>query len=615
MGGDLVAQSWMTSLAEGAPQRPLQARPAVNFVDAQSVADLNRSPRLQKLTANPLAKQWHIVRLTHVAQAQQNGVLSFSLPGWRRVSARANSVEQDPEGNLVWAGIFEDEEGGSMTMVGEDDHYQATLHAGSRIYEIHHLQNDLHLLMEIDPAKFPVGGCGNFDMSVTEEGLERMQAQPPSNGRIAACNNPVRVLALVTPAARQTGINVNQRVNEAISQFNTVAINSGVTSANGRLVLASLRDYNFSETKNISEDRDHIINDLTVAQWRQTAGADLVIAFTNGTLGNYIGVFGIAGTLNLDANRAYAIVQLANATSTLTFTHEVGHLFSARHQTCDVWNAIGCTKPEDEMGFRHGFSLLKKRTFAKNIRKASVVHQLRPDYDRQPNFSNPGVITWGESVGTATRHNNGTHINNVAWQVAGFNPFTQLSSSIDGPSQISSIGNHTWEAVVSCGSSPYTYAWSRSPDGFSYYPVSNQDRYTTFVGEEGTFYLRLQVRSADNQLATSYRTVQVGPCCGGGYYRTVQAPEEPVAEPAALEAYPNPVTTETTLAFVLAEEQHVELELLDTFGRSVRHLTTGHYPAGRHEVKMDGRTLAAGLYHYRLRTETGVQTRYLVVVR
>jgi len=84
--------------------------------------------------------------------------------------------------------------------------------------------------------------------------------------------------------------------------------------------------------------------------------------------------------------------------------------------------------------------------------------------------------------------------------------------------------------------------------------------------------------------------------------------------------YPNPFNGGTVIRFSLAEEQHVELVLLNLTGQEVCRLVAGVRPAGMHTVRWDGRDeqgrdLASGVYFCQLRTGVSVASRRLTLLR
>ena len=85
--------------------------------------------------------------------------------------------------------------------------------------------------------------------------------------------------------------------------------------------------------------------------------------------------------------------------------------------------------------------------------------------------------------------------------------------------------------------------------------------------------------------------------------------------------YPNPFNSGTVIRFALPASQHVELAIHNQAGQRVATLVEGAREAGAHAIRWGGRdgtgrTLASGVYLYRLRAGGGqVETRKLVLVR
>lgn len=87
-------------------------------------------------------------------------------------------------------------------------------------------------------------------------------------------------------------------------------------------------------------------------------------------------------------------------------------------------------------------------------------------------------------------------------------------------------------------------------------------------------------------------------------------------------AYPNPFNPETTIAFEVlqADAGRVSLVVYDVLGRAVATLVDGPVGQGRHRYTWrgqddQGRTVASGLYLYRLRVGDQVATRSMVLLK
>ncbi len=98
---------------------------------------------------------------------------------------------------------------------------------------------------------------------------------------------------------------------------------------------------------------------------------------------------------------------------------------------------------------------------------------------------------------------------------------------------------------------------------------------------------------------------------------------EPVtAQPATLlmQNAPNPFGPRTMIAFQLAADQEISLQVFDATGRLMRTLADGARRAGLHRIGWDGadaagQLAASGVYFCRLRTEEGTFTRSLILSR
>jgi hypothetical protein len=83
---------------------------------------------------------------------------------------------------------------------------------------------------------------------------------------------------------------------------------------------------------------------------------------------------------------------------------------------------------------------------------------------------------------------------------------------------------------------------------------------------------------------------------------------------------PNPFNSSTNISFDLAESAHVELAVHNLAGQRVATLVYGLRDAGTHRLHWDGRdsggrTLASGLYLYRLTAGDRSRTRKLMLLR
>jgi PKD repeat protein len=94
------------------------------------------------------------------------------------------------------------------------------------------------------------------------------------------------------------------------------------------------------------------------------------------------------------------------------------------------------------------------------------------------------------------------------------------------------------------------------------------------------------------------------------------APERSVSYQTSLEQnVPNPFNPRTSIAFTLASESRVTLDVFDVSGRRVASLLDETKGAGRHAVDFDASSLASGIYFYRLSAGGVVQQKKMVLLK
>jgi len=78
---------------------------------------------------------------------------------------------------------------------------------------------------------------------------------------------------------------------------------------------------------------------------------------------------------------------------------------------------------------------------------------------------------------------------------------------------------------------------------------------------------------------------------------------------------PNPCSSATLIAFSLARQSHVLLDIMNQRGEYVRTLMNEWREAGEHAVEMRTDDLSDGIYFYRLRTGSRTITRSMIVLQ
>jgi hypothetical protein len=106
----------------------------------------------------------------------------------------------------------------------------------------------------------------------------------------------------------------------------------------------------------------------------------------------------------------------------------------------------------------------------------------------------------------------------------------------------------------------------------------------------------------------AYRLKQIDRDGKFTYSPAVEAVVGPPKEFSLSQNYPNPFNPATTINYGLAEDSRVSMKVYDITGREVASLIDGTVVAGSYAVPLDARSLASGVYFYRLTAAHGKAT-------
>ena len=78
---------------------------------------------------------------------------------------------------------------------------------------------------------------------------------------------------------------------------------------------------------------------------------------------------------------------------------------------------------------------------------------------------------------------------------------------------------------------------------------------------------------------------------------------------------PNPAIYQTAISFELPRESIINVGLFNVNGQLVKHLTSGEFTKGQHELRIQLQDLAAGMYYVQLQSSYAKTIQKIMVAR
>ncbi|MBT8387195.1 MAG: T9SS type A sorting domain-containing protein [Ignavibacteria bacterium] len=79
--------------------------------------------------------------------------------------------------------------------------------------------------------------------------------------------------------------------------------------------------------------------------------------------------------------------------------------------------------------------------------------------------------------------------------------------------------------------------------------------------------------------------------------------------------YPNPFNPSTTIRYSIRESTLVSIKVYDVLGTEVVTLVNEVKPAGKYTISFDASTIASGIYFYKLKAGSFVETRKMILLK
>ena len=343
------------------------------------------------------------------------GSLKLNIIPGMDVTAVRNRVSSDGTGSYRWSGtlsakqssvagadVLSPQKTGTATLTISEGEIIGRISVGRDVYTITPLENGYHAITRVDQSKLPPEHPSSY-LPATGV-LAPISLLPSASSPMGdAPSNLVHVAVAISKSVADTLVVSPARyASSLVDTVNSAFENSGV---DGRLAFSGARVFDYSEVSFDTDIEKFIKHEAApfseIAIWRKQAHAEVLVVITS--LRDYCG---LAGAILANFDTAVALVSGDCALSNLSFAHEVGHLFGARHNPEEDSSAL-------PFAWGHGRLFSEYRTIM-----AYPGASCASPCPRIPWYGGPEVIYQGAPLGNATLYNEARVIRDTFSQIA-----------------------------------------------------------------------------------------------------------------------------------------------------------------------------------------------------
>ena len=530
------------------------------------------------------------MRIGDLKKSLKNESLIIDIPGkqGQRIEAKTKYFDFTSDRDFIWNGEFNS---GDVLLISKEGRTFGQIRIKNRVFKIEHMENDIAAVIQYDMDALNQMECATKEETKKESpnSSSRIINQDNTSYSTQSLSQPVvRVLVLFTPAAQNTGQNINDLVSTALGQFLSAEVNSWVSV---QLQLAGVQSFSFTETGVITNDIQSLRNSISAQQLRNNFEADIVILLTNG---NYPNIGGIVAQIGPDEDDAYGIVEVANATSTVTFSHETAHLFGCRHQIA----------ADPTSGDAHGHQW-NTGIWPFRSKYGSIMRTLDQGRTRVLHFSNPSVNHQGRATGISGEAFNSKTLNFNGWVLQDFRFSTPaMVVDIQGPGSANNGDPLFFSSSVYNAQNPVSLTWQANIGG-GYFNAGNSNTLSMTMPTDNDLELILTATDGNSQQASDYTFVRNnflgGGCtiCPDSTLNDAINGRSKVDENSTnnrINVYPNPATDKLTIQWSDGIYKEESFRILESSGLSVSEGQSIVQGEKQNSATLDISGLKKGLY-------------------
>ena len=264
--------------------------------------------------------------------------LTLQISAKRSVTVDRLEASYTDDGSLVWSGLVEvihsrglppdpNELLNTVMLVKSGNEITGTLRIDGRLHKLMPTASG-HLLISVDESKLPPDHPAEAYGKLVIDSMSPEKPMLVDGSSADKAISTIRVMVVITNAAKNKIGNTTNFANLAISETNAGYTNSGVEI---NMQLAGLYTTTYVESGSFNTDLTRFRGTTdgfmdSIHSLRNTNAADVVmLIIDNGSS------CGLASGIGSSATTAFAAAHYSCSTGYYSFGHEIGHLQSARH--------------------------------------------------------------------------------------------------------------------------------------------------------------------------------------------------------------------------------------------------------------------------------------------